>query len=151
MSVSNFVADLNRWKAKLGPRLDDLTRHVGFECLENIVVGGDVAPGSPVDTGFFRAGWQVGINALPPALGPTTPDDPGADAVLSRNSVEEANLALLGAKAGDVIYANNDTAYGPDLEYGHSQQAPAGMVRLTCANGQAIVDKVARQMKGQIP
>ncbi|WP_256203847.1 MULTISPECIES: hypothetical protein [unclassified Pseudomonas] len=38
----------------------------------------------------------------------------------------------------------NNLPYAIPLEYGHSTQAPAGMVRVTLANFQHIVDEAIR-------
>lgn len=33
-----------------------------MECVEEIIVGGEFGPGTPVDTGFLRAMWWIDVN-----------------------------------------------------------------------------------------
>jgi len=53
---------------------------------------------------------------------------------------------VLNLKAGQVIYLVNNLPYAIPLEYGHSSQAPGGMVRLTVQKWRPIVDAVAREL-----
>ena len=47
-------------------------------------------------------------------------------------------------KLGDTAYLVNNLPYAVPLEYGHSSQAPAGMVRVTIAEFQQIVEAAVR-------
>jgi hypothetical protein len=47
-------------------------------------------------------------------------------------------------KAGDTAYITNSLPYAIPLEFGHSQQAPGGMVRITVARFQQIVLEAIR-------
>ncbi len=138
-----FTATLERFKQELAPYLGEVVQNMGFEVAENIIVGGEVAPGTPIDTGFARSSWTVGIN------------QPG-EAILPPDNVEKRTYpeggadmsAIATAAAGDEVYILNGASYIKGLEYGHSNQAPRGMVRLTLAAGQQLLDKVARKMTG---
>ncbi|MNJ81742.1 hypothetical protein D3C77_807050 [compost metagenome] len=46
---------------------------------------------------------------------------------------------------GQTAFIVNNLPYAIPLEYGHSSQAPAGMVRVTLANFQRIVDEAIRK------
>lgn len=82
---------------------------------------------SPVDTGFFRANWQVSIGQG--AGGVIQSFDLNGSATITRG------LAVIQqAQPGDVIRITNAVVYGPALEYGHSRQAPQGMIRQTIAD-----------------
>lgn len=82
---------------------------------------------SPVDTGFFRANWQVNIGQRPDGV--IQSYDLAGGATITRG------LAVIQqAQPGDEIWISNAVVYGPALENGHSQQAPQGMVRLTLAD-----------------
>lgn len=146
MSVQQFAASLNKWVKDLGPYLDQVVQHVAFECAENIIVGGEFAPGSPVDTGFFRANWIVSLDVMP-AMDAVVAPVKGTK--IDQVALANAEVVLLGAKAGRKLFIVNPVVYGPPLEFGHSKQAPEGMVRITAAAGQPIVDKVAREMLGR--
>ena len=76
---------------------------------------------SPVDTGLFRANWQA------------TLDQPYTGAVKTANRQGSIDHVIPFAKAanGHVFYLTNKLPYPQALEYGHSAQAPDGMVRVS--------------------
>ena len=51
---------------------------------------------------------------------------------------------LAGAAIGDAIYITNNLPYAQVLENGHSQQAPTGMLAITVAEFNGIVEDVAQ-------
>lgn len=71
---------------------------------------------TPVDTGRARANWFVAE---------------GAPRIATTESVTAQKPPSL--KGDSVIYITNSLPYIVPLEYGHSKQAPAGMVRLSIA------------------
>lgn len=79
---------------------------------------------TPVDTGKAKGSWMGGINS--PAR-----NSPGYLAVIGR------------LKLGDTFFLTNNQPYIRRLEYGWSMQAPAGMVRITVAEFQNIVKRIA--------
>lgn len=138
-TLGDFVASIDRFIDKMDGRLDELVMNVGFVLAENVIVGGQYSPGTPVDTGFARESWWVDFEL--------TGSPPGPQAMASgQAALDQATLRLLDVKCGGIVYLLNNAAYIKALEYGHSQQAPAGMVRLAAASGQRIVDQVAKQM-----
>ena len=56
-------------------------------------------------------------------------------------------LVIAGAQLGQTIYIGWTAAYILPLEYGHSQQAPAGFVRIAAAQWQRIVNDVTAEAK----
>ena len=83
-------------------------------------MGGRILKRSPVETGRFRGNWQFTFNS--PAMGQlanTSP--PNAELMNAANNLE----------AGTVFYMTNNLPYAERLEFGYSNQAPAGMVRVT--------------------
>lgn len=103
-----------------------------------------LAAGKGYVGGRFKGNWQVSINSKP--IGETDAIDPSGSATLSKGTT-----VSLGAKAGDTIYIVNNVPYAIPLEYGHSKQAPAGMVRVTVVQWQQIVDQAAREAKVELP
>lgn len=94
--------------------------------------------------GRFKGNWTVTIGS--PSVGETGRIDP------SGNETRIAgNVAAGYAKAGDVIYIMNNVPYAQRLEYGWSKQAPAGMVRVTVARFQAIVNASVAAAKAGLP
>lgn len=144
MSAAKFTADLNRWMDRLHGKLDRAVQNIGFSLAEEVIVGGAYSPGSPVDTGFFRANWITSIGSVPAVQALDRPT--GAKAGQFFADLNAITLILIKARAGARIFIVNPTVYGPALEKGHSGQAPRGMVRITVAAGQHIVDDVVREM-----
>jgi hypothetical protein len=75
---------------------------------------------SPVDTGRFRASWQVGENAAPG--GQVGPGDYGSTPALQRIGYSQERV-------GNVYSVHNNLPYAERLAQGWSQQAPAGWVQ----------------------
>jgi hypothetical protein len=75
---------------------------------------------SPVDTGRFRASWQVGENAAPGGIAP--PGSYPAAAPLSRIGYSQERM-------GNVYSVHNNLPYAEPLANGSSKQAPAGWVQ----------------------
>ena len=102
-----------------------------------IEVGNSLIRMSPVDTGRFRGNWQMSIDA-PPAGALSTLDPTGAEA-----TARIAGESIL-FRAGTTAFIVNNLPYAIPLEYGHSDQAPGGMVRITQARFQQIVEEAIR-------
>lgn len=120
----NFAALLKR----AGDKADLVVRKTALDLQSSMISM------SPVDTGRFKGNWQCGVGAL--NTDNTAPA--GADAQ------GKTAAALQGWKAGQTIWLTNSMPYARRLEYGWSQQAPGGMVRLTVqAYGQALKKAVA--------
>ena len=71
---------------------------------------------TPVDSGRAKGNWQCTIGS--PATGENMTD-------------ESAMIATVPRHAGSVVYLTNNLPYIQKLEYGHSTQAPSGMVRIS--------------------
>ncbi|TLP74743.1 hypothetical protein FEA48_11045 [Pseudomonas nitroreducens] len=93
--------------------------------------------------GHFRANWQFGIGSAPG--GEVDGIDPSGGATASRLVMEITAL-----RAGEDAYLVNNTPYAIPLEYGHSTQAPAGMVRLAAADFGRIVDEQVMALRGGV-
>jgi hypothetical protein len=75
---------------------------------------------SPVDTGRFRASWQVGENAAPG--GKVGPGDYGSAPAITRIGYSQE-------KVGNIYSVHNNLPYAERLAQGWSGQAPAGWVQ----------------------
>lgn len=138
MSVARFTADLARFDAKVRARARAVVKTVAVECAKNVIVGGEYAPGTPVDTGFARGNWWVATGEHGGGAGAP---DPGGSKTL-----DAAVLTIVGTSGADSIFILNNTVYIRELEYGHSRQAPSGMVRLTLNAGQRIVEGAVHKL-----
>ena len=74
--------------------------------------------------GTVRANWQHGMNVTPSGI-KSTPDAGGTQTIAEL----EARIRAAGGRG--IHYLANNLPYANRLEYGHSRQAPQGMVRLT--------------------
>jgi hypothetical protein len=103
---------------------------------QNFNVNGLVA-GKNYVGGRFRGNWQFSVDA--PADGVLDQIDPSGNVTIAVLRTQVQSLT-----AGQTAYIVNNLPYGIPLEYGHSKQAPGGMVRITLARFQQIVDEAIR-------
>ena len=121
------------WATKTERKLDLAVRKISLELFSRVILR------SPVDTGRFRANWQVAIGTMPNGTLDLT--DASGTATVSKATARSA-----GVKAGDVIYLANNLPYAQRLEDGYSGQAPAGMVGLTVQEFQSIAAKIGVEL-----
>lgn len=123
--MSAWSIPLDRFADKTGIKLETIVRKVTFDLFSKVILR------SPVDTGRFRANWNVAYGA--PNL--STSSSVGNGAARS-----EAAKALT-LPVGGVTYLANGLPYARRLEFGWSKQAPSGMVRLSAQEFNAFVRK----------
>lgn len=123
-----FELKLRQFAERFGQEGEEKVAQVALEVFRRVVIR------SPVDTGRFRANWQYGVD-IPagqiidnPAWTPQTKAPPPKEPA-----------PVLSLEVVHVI--SNHLPYARRLEYGHSAQAPGGMVRITVGEFQSIVDK----------
>lgn len=112
---SAFKANFSALLKAAGDKTEQVVRRTAIELQSELVSR------SPVDTGRFRSNWNCGIGAV---LETTTQST-------ANEAVAKTSNALKRWRAGQSIYLTNSLPYAKPLEYGHSSQAPMGMVRLT--------------------
>lgn len=125
-----FSADLTNFLRHCDGNIDKAHR------MAVVLVAQGTVLGSPVLTGRFRANWQFG-KVLPQGTLPGL-DTSGA-ATIARMAGQVTSV-----KAGGEVWIVNNLPYAGRLEYGYSQQAPAGMVRVTLANLPAALEQYIR-------
>lgn len=116
--------------------LEDMTEVFQRVMIE---VGTSIIRLSPVDTGRFRSNWQF------------TVDTPASVSLDSYDKEGHETIAKLVADVqhlsyGQAAYLVNNLIYSIPLEYGHSDQAPKGMVRITRDRFQQIVEQVVQEV-----
>lgn len=126
-----FAESLAAFAEQTKEAIDDVFREVVIE------IGTSVIRLSPVDTGRFKGNWQFTVGA-PSNQSMDTFDKAGHETIATL----VAEVGKL--EAGQVAYIVNNLVYGIPLEYGHSDQAPAGMVQITLARFQQIVEEAIR-------
>lgn len=102
---------------------------------------------TPLDTGYARGNWQASIGS--PIKTEITRFDreagfapTGGDGIALRDAREVAKQSI-----DKDFYIVNNAEYIMNLEFGGSDQAPNGMVRITVADFQNIVDEVVKGLK----
>ena len=90
--------------------------------------------------GRFRGNWQVTFDS--PASGETDRiDKSGAETLAAGGSmIETFKVGMV-----ETIYFTNNVPYAVPLEFGHSTQAPQGMVRITAREFLPIVNQALRE------
>jgi hypothetical protein len=112
-----FHQDMERWVQKTGLKLENVIKATCMQLTEGIVMR------TPVLTGRARGNWIATIN-YPSAYAVLDEDPEGA------NTIAKAS-GTAGDAPGNVFYLVNNVPYARALEFGHSRQAPQGMVRVT--------------------
>ena len=122
-------------KAKGAPK--QVVRKFGLDMFSQVVER------SPVDTGRFKANWNVAFDRVDTFTTPST-DKAGG------KTKERIRVMLNGWEVGQSIFFTNSLPYAIPLEYGHSKkQAPLGMVRITVAEAQDYISKAVAEVKQQ--
>lgn len=131
--TNTFELDISRFVEKAKGNVDLVFRKISIEVFKRVILK------SPVLTGRFRANWQVAIGSVP--AGTLQIDDKAGTATIAK-----VTATALQVQAGQIITLVNNLAYALPLEYGHSKQAPNGMVRLTVLEFGGIVNKAANEL-----
>lgn len=131
--AGSFSADIAKFVLKTKGKAETVVKKVSFDMFSRIQTR------TPKDTHRAVTGWQVTIN---------TPG--GSDPGPGQYSKPPAPV-IPAFKLGDDIYFCNNVHYVPYLEYGtapygFSQQAPAGMVRVTITEYQAFLAKAVASL-----
>jgi hypothetical protein len=138
ISLSNFSGMFDKeWKLAVETVKKvslKATQSAFSELLQNIVMS------TPVDTGYARGNWQTTIGSEPSGE---------LDRLDLSGSEARADIrsTCMSYKFGDSLYFTNNAPYTELLEYGRSNQAPVGMVRINVLTFSSIVDRVAQRSK----
>ncbi|WP_273849109.1 hypothetical protein [Serratia liquefaciens] len=91
--------------------------------------------------GRFRGNWQVGLDASP--QGETGLVDKSGGKTLAAGTlvIERFRVGM------QAVYFTNNVPYAYPLEFGHSTQAPGGMVRITAADFQRHFQAAVSEVK----
>lgn len=131
--MGSFAAQLRMFEDKTIDKMGRAARKITLDAFSGCIMM------SPVDSGRFRGNWQTAIGSAP--SGTVELLDESGDIVIALVSG-----VVDGMQIGDVVFMANNLPYAERLEDGYSQQAPAGMVKLTVQRFQPIADAVIRQI-----
>lgn len=126
--MSGFSIPLDRLAERYNAKLEDVVRKSTFDLFRSVTLK------SPVDTGRFRANWNVSQGS--PDYTITASTNAG------RVNAEVGKAARL--PAGGVVFLSNGLPYARRLEYGYSKQAPQGMVRVSVVEYRNFVERAIR-------
>lgn len=125
----SFTKDLNRFVSNSKEKMSEVNKRASFRLATAIVIK------SPVDTGRFRSNWIGAFGSPSDRVLKTGRSDP----------LKRLETYIGSRKFGSVFYFTNSLPYAVKLEYGYSQQAPNGMVRLSVRNWSRYVqEEIAR-------
>lgn len=116
----SFTSDINKGVEDIKGGFERTIRGAAIACFKGIIQS------SPVDTGRFRANWFADGASASEEL--TDGQDKSGN-----NTINKMTDKVLGLKAWTNITLTNNLPYAERLEFGHSNQAPLGMVRLNLA------------------
>jgi len=110
---ARWSQDLQALAQRTGLKMDTVIQKATLDLFRSVVLK------SPVDTGRFRANWNVSFGA---------PDASTSESTDRARALREVQKAL-SFPTGGVVSITNGLPYARRLEYGYSRQAPYGMVR----------------------
>lgn len=138
--IREFHGSIDKWINAAGDGLVD--------CVE--IFAGKVQTalvnGSPVDTGRFKGNWQVTANK--PALHSLNQYDKDGGKTIAEG--KRAIYAIMrGGGAVRSIHFSNMLIYANALEYGHSKQAPAGVVGIVAVRLRSFMAEAIKESRAK--
>ncbi len=142
-----FALQLQKFAEKAKANADLVVQKVTLEVARSVVektpVGNPDLWKSPAPPGYvggrLRANWVFGVGRVNTET--TEEIDASGAPTLSR-----LTAAIQQTGAGGVTFISNSLPYAISVEYGHSSQAPAGMVRVTVAEFQQYVNQAVQSL-----
>lgn len=128
--AGKFTLDLARIVEKNKSRIDTVVRKVTLDVFGAVILK------TPVDTGRARMNWIASAEKY------STNSTEGVDPSGSK-AIGNVTAIVNQSKVGGIVYLVNNLPYAHRLEYGYSQQAPNGMVRLSVAEFEQWLKKAA--------
>jgi hypothetical protein len=152
-TLAEFALDLQAWGLEVEADATRVFRAAAQVAAEAVVVGNQYGPGAPVDTGFLRASFRVGLGAPAPspANAPRTPGRRPGDAPVFAAAPVASVIA--GASLDRAIYVTSNAAYAETLEFlprtrrfGPYAGQPTVFVRPVEARWPRIVEDTMRRL-----
>lgn len=128
----SFKSDIAAWKVKVLKASDAVFRGT---CL---TIFGSIIRRTPIRIGRLAGNWQTELNTIPTGI---------VDGTGPGQSMAGAVRVMGRAKITDSAYLINNLPYAKAIEDGGSTKAPAGMVKVTIAEFQRVVEENARKNK----
>lgn len=130
----SFALDVSKFVEKAKKNPEKVMRQVSIKLFSAIIKA------SPVDTGRFRMNWMASGGT--PAPGITDATDKSGN-----KATGNATSFVLNASDWREFTLTNNLPYAQRLEYGWSQQAPQGFVRVNISRFQQLINEEANKVK----
>lgn len=127
-------AQIREYAKVINRRIDYVHRNLGIMLFTSVVYS------TPVDTGLARGSWWP--SKVEPVLGGEQRYDKDGSAV-----IRDIQAVCMSAKLTDVLFMMNNVEYIGELEYGWSDQAPEGMVRINVARMRRMIKEIVASAK----
>lgn len=142
--MGQFTLDLTRFVKKYKANINVVVQKVTLDAFNHVIMR------TPVDTGVARGAWQVSWNQI--STGNVEIFDnksPVNQKGLGKSIAKDnASWEVLKTSIGGTVYLLNNMPYIRRLEYDSwSDQAPAGMVRVTITEFQNFAVKAAKDIR----
>lgn len=143
-----FAAQLQAFADKAKLNTDMVVQKITLDVARSVIQKSPVgnpelwksAPPPGYVGGRFRANWMFGVGKVDTTT--TSTVDKSGTGTLSKLAT-----AISATAAGGVTYISNSLPYALPLEYGHSSQAPQGMVRNTVTEFQQYINRATQGLK----
>jgi len=132
--MSGFTLDIKNFVEKAKKNHETVARQVSFKLFSAVIKA------SPVDTGRFRMNWQTAGAVAPSGVIDGT-DKGGAAAI------GDAASYIFAASDWNEFTLTNNLPYAERLEYGWSNQAPQGFVRVNVARFNTLLEEEAAKVR----
>ena len=132
--MSGFTLDIKNFVEKAKKNPETVARQVSFKLFSAVIKA------SPVDTGRFRMNWQT-AGAVAPSGVIDGADKGGAAAI------GDAASYIFAASDWNEFTLTNNLPYAERLEYGWSNQAPQGFVRVNVARFNTLLEEEAAKVR----
>lgn len=132
--MSGFTLDIKNFVEKAKKNPETVARQVSFKLFSAVIKA------SPVDTGRFRMNWQTAGAVAPSGIIDGT-DKGGAAAI------GDAASYIFAASDWNEFTLTNNLPYAERLEYGWSNQAPQGFVRVNVARFNTLLEEEAAKVR----
>lgn len=130
----SFALDVSKFVEKAKKNHEKVMRQVSIKLFSAIIKT------TPVKYGRARMNWMASDGT--PASGTTDATDKSGNIAIGN-----ATSFVLKATDWHEFTLTNNLPYAQPLEYGWSQQAPAGMVRVNVARFQQLINEEANKVK----
>lgn len=138
--IRQFHGSIDAWIKAAQSGLEDAVEMMLMDVHKALVMG------SPVDTGRFRANWQITFNTYP-LHSLNAYDKQGQDTIAEGQAVVSGMFRRGGAITS--VHFSNLLIYANALEYGHSKQAPSGVVGIVAVRLRSFMADAIRKSRAK--